>query len=128
MHGNISFDYSDGDLYADIKVGADTVRKKLGSIEITSGSFNANINSSRTATATFDTSKSQIILFQVAGPSGYSALLCIFYYNRQNDTMQFIHSSGQTHTYQYIGNGTLQLTVGQFDITSVTQRLALYLE
>ena len=32
MHGDISFDYTDGDLYADIKVGADTVRKKLGKL------------------------------------------------------------------------------------------------
>lgn len=29
-HGNLSFGYEGGDLYADIKVGADTVRKKLG--------------------------------------------------------------------------------------------------
>lgn len=31
IHGNLSFEYEDGNLYAIVKDGADTVSKKLGS-------------------------------------------------------------------------------------------------
>ena len=60
MHGNLSFDYTGGKLYAEIKDGADTVRKKLG--DILPDSMTIQLTSSTAASVHVDYAWSNLVL------------------------------------------------------------------
>ena len=59
MHGNLSFDYNEGKLYAEIKDGADTVRKKLGNV--LPDSMTIQLTSSVMQTVTVDYAHSSLV-------------------------------------------------------------------